>query len=97
MLMKFIVSSHTLLKKLQILLGVVNTTNTLPILDNFLFQINKNSLKVTSSDLETTMSTVIEIESDSSGEIAVPAKLLVEALKNFAEQPLHFLLKKKVC
>ncbi len=42
--MKFIVSSHILLKKLQILLGVVNTTNTLPILDNFLFQINKNSL-----------------------------------------------------
>ena len=88
--MKFIVSSHTLLKNLQILLGVVNTTNTLPILDNFLFQINKNSLRVTSSDLETTMSTVIEIESDSSGEIAVPAKLLVEALKNFAEQPLTF-------
>ena len=88
--MKFIVSSHNLLKNLQILLGVVNTTNTLPILDNFLFQINKNSLRVTSSDLETTMSTVIEIESDSSGEIAVPAKLLVEALKNFAEQPLTF-------
>ena len=88
--MKFIVSSHTLSKNLQILLGVVNTANTLPILDNFLFQINKNSLRVTSSDLETTMSTVIEIESDSSGEIAVPAKLLVEALKNFAEQPLTF-------
>jgi len=93
--MKFIVSSQTLLKNLQTLLGVVNTTNTLPILDNFLFQINKNSLKVTSSDLETTMSTVIEIESDSSGEIAVPAKLLVEALKNFAEQPLTFSTQKE--
>ena len=89
--MKFIVSSQTLLKKLQILLGVVNTTNTLPILDNFLFQINKNSLRITSSDLETTMSSIVEIESDSSGEIAVPAKLLVDALKNFAEQPLTFL------
>ena len=88
--MKFIVSSQTLLKKLQILLGVVNTTNTLPILDNFLFQINKNSLRITSSDLETTMSSIVEIESDSSGEIAVPAKLLVDALKNFAEQPLTF-------
>ena len=41
------------------------------------------------------MSTIIEIESDSSGEIAVPAKLLVDALKNFVEQPLHFQLKKK--
>ena len=88
--MKFIVSSHGLLKKLQILLDVVNATNTLPILDNFLFQINKNSLKVTSSDLETTMSTTLEIESESSGEIAVPARLLVDALKNFAEQPLTF-------
>jgi len=88
--MKFIVSSHSLLKKLQILLDVVNTTNTLPILDNFLFQINKNSLKVTSSDLETTMSTILEIESESSGEIAVPARLMVDALKNFAEQPLTF-------
>ena len=88
--MKFIVSSYSLLKKLQILLDVVNATNTLPILDNFLFQINKNSLKVTSSDLETTMSTKLEIESESSGEIAVPARLLVDALKNFAEQPLTF-------
>ena len=88
--MKFIVSSHSLLKKLQILLDVVNATNTLPILDNFLFQINKNFLKVTSSDLETTMSTTLEIESESSGEIAVPARLLVDALKNFAEQPLTF-------
>ena len=45
-LMKFIVSSQTLLKKLQLLLGVVNTTNTLPILDNFLFQVNKNTLRI---------------------------------------------------
>ncbi len=88
--MKFIVSSQILLKKLQVLLSVVNSTNTLPILDNFLFQINKNSLKITSSDLETTMSTTIEIETESSGEIAVPAKLIVDALKNFADQPLTF-------
>ena len=90
-LMKFIVSSQTLLKKLQLLLGVVNTTNTLPILDNFLFQVNKNTLRITSSDLETTMTSVVKIESESSGEIAVPAKLLVDALKNFPEQPLTFL------
>ncbi len=88
--MKFIISSQILLKKTQVLLGIVNNTNTLPILDNFLFQINKSSLKITSSDLETTMSTVIEVESESSGEIAVPAKLLVDALKNFVEQPLTF-------
>ena len=50
----------------------------------------QNSLKITSSDLETTMSTTLEIESESSGEIAVPARLLVDALKSFAEQPLTF-------
>ncbi len=88
--MKFIISSQTLLKKTQVLLSIVNNSNTLPILDNFLFQINKSTLKITSSDLETTMSTVMEIESESSGEIAIPARLLVDALKNFVEQPLTF-------
>ena len=50
-LMKFIVSSQTLLKKLQLLLGVVNTTNTLPILDNFLFQVNKNTNSLPRSNI----------------------------------------------
>ena len=52
--MKFIVSSAALLKELQMLGGVINSTNTLPILDNFLFEINGNSLTLTASDLETT-------------------------------------------
>lgn len=88
--MKFIVSSSYLLKQLQVLGSVINSSNTLPILDNFLFELDKNSLKVSASDLETTMSAVLEIDSTDKGVIAVPAKLLLETLKTFAEQPLTF-------
>ena len=59
--MKFIVSSSQLLKQLQVLGGVINSNNTLPILDNFLFEISENKLKVSASDLETTMSSVVDI------------------------------------
>ena len=79
--MKFIVSSSQLLKQLQILGGVINTNNTLPILDNFLFELTDDQLRISASDLETTMSTPIEVESDAPGAIAVPAKLLLDILK----------------
>jgi len=88
--MKFIVSSSLLLKNIQILGGILNSNNTLPILDYFLFEISKNLLKVTASDLESTLSSEIEIESNSSITIAVPAKLLIDTLKTFPEQPLTF-------
>ncbi len=88
--MKFIVSSSQLLKNLQTLGGVINTNNTLPILDNFLFELSKNQLKLSASDLETTMSSIIEVETEDEGEIAVPARLLLEILKTFPEQPLTF-------
>lgn len=90
--MKFIVSSTYLLKQLQVLGGVINNSNTLPILDNFLFNLNQNKLTVSASDLETTMSTILDVESDNEGTIAVPAKLLLETLKTFPEQPLTFVV-----
>ena len=58
--MKFIVSSSLLYKELQNLGGIINSTNTIPILDNFLFNIEKNKLKITSSDLESSMTSEIE-------------------------------------
>ena len=88
--MKFIVSSSQLLKQLQVLGGVINSNNTLPILDNFLFEISTNQLKISASDLETTMSSVVEVESDSAGSIAVSARLLLDTLKTFPDQPLTF-------
>ena len=59
--MKFIVSSTYLLKQLQVLGGVINNSNTLPILDNFLFELNNSKLTISSSDLETTMSSTIDV------------------------------------
>lgn len=88
--MKFIVSSSYLQKQLQVLGGVINNNNTLPILDNFLFELDNNALTVSASDLETTMSAKLEVESDSTGSIAVPARLLLDTLKTFPEQPLTF-------
>ena len=90
LLMKFIVSSNQLLKQLQVLGGVINSSNTLPILDNFLFELNQDRLTITASDLETTMSASIAVESTSVGNIAVPARLLLDTLKTFPEQPLTF-------
>lgn len=90
--MKFIVSSSYLLKQLQVLGGIINSSNTLAILENFLFELDKNTLKVTASDLETTISGNLEVECDSTGSIAVPAKLLLDILKSFPEQPLTFVI-----
>ena len=88
--MKFIVSSSYLLKQLQVLGNIINNNNTLPILDNFLFELDKNQLIVSASDLETTMSAALEIDSNSKGSVAIPAKLLLDILKTFPEQPLTF-------
>lgn len=90
--MKFIVSSSYLQKHLQVLGGVINNNNTLPILDNFLFELDKDRLQVSASDLETTMSAKLSVESEDKGTIAVPAKLLLETLKTFPEQPLTFIV-----
>ena len=88
--MKFIVSSSYLQRNLQALGGVINNNNTLPILDNFLFELTGNSLKVSASDMETTITTILEVESQDDGNIALPAKLLLDTLKTFPEQPLTF-------
>tara|TARA_R110000850_G_scaffold218852_3_gene344430 strand:+ start:15011 stop:16129 length:1119 start_codon:yes stop_codon:yes gene_type:complete len=90
--MKFIVSSSYLLKQLQVLGGIINTSNTLVILENFLFELDKNSLRVSASDLETTISGTLDVECDSTGSIAVPARLLLDILKTFPEQPLTFVV-----
>lgn len=89
--MKFIVTSTTLLKQLQMISGVLNSNNTLPILDHFLFDISKTELKASASDLETTITTTVALDkADKEGKIAVPAKLLLDTLKTFPNQPLTF-------
>ncbi len=89
--MKFIVSSTYLQRNLQDVGGVISNSNTLPILDNFLFDLKDSKLTVSASDLETTVSTILEVDGQNDGRIAIPAKLLIDALKTFPEQPLTFL------
>lgn len=86
--MKFEVSSSELLKQLNIAAGAINTNPVLPIMEDFLFSINDNVLTITSTNLETTIITHIDVLADSNGTIAIPAKILLETLKALPEQPI---------
>lgn len=88
--MKFIVSSSQLLKHLQQISGVINANTVLPILEDFLFDIEKNKLTLVATDLETVMKVHMDIEAKDSGRVCIPSKILLESLKNIAEQPLTF-------
>lgn len=88
--MNFVVSSSILLKHLQNIGGVLATNSTLAILDNFLFKIESDQLIVVASDLETTMQSTLSVEANEDGRICVPARLLLDVLKNLPEQPLTF-------
>jgi len=89
--MKFVASSTDLLSHLQAVSRVISTKNTLPILDNFLFELRGNNLIITASDLESTMITTMSLENtDGEGVVAIPARILTDTLKEFPEQPLTF-------
>lgn len=89
--MRFIVSSTDLLQLLLTTSRVIASKNSLPILDNFLFRLDENKLTVTASDMETTIRSAIQIEEVAEeGEIAVPAKLLTDAIKELPTQPIEF-------
>jgi len=89
--MRFVVSSTELLKHLNAISRVISTKNTLPILDNFLLKLEGKTLMITASDLETTLITKIELEnSEEEGVIAIQAKIMLDTLKEFPEQPLTF-------
>lgn len=89
--MKFVVSSSTMLTRLQAISKVIGGKSVQPILDNILLVAQDNMLYATASDKETTMEAKIELESlDEEGKITIPAKLLLDILKEFSEQPLTF-------
>ena len=88
--MKFIVSSSYLLKQLSAVNGVITTNPVVPILENFLFEISDGNLTVTASDLQTSMITELPVEAKEDGSVAIPAKILLETLRNLPEQPVTF-------
>ncbi len=89
--MKFVVSSSELLYHLQAVSRVVSNKSSIPILENILFELVDSKLTITASDLESTMITSMTLEnSEGEGVIALPAKILLETLKKFPEQPISF-------
>jgi DNA polymerase-3 subunit beta len=88
--MKFIVSSSALLKQLQQISGVINANTVLPILEDFLFEVEKNKLTVVATDLETVMKVQLEVEARDNGKVCIPARILIDSLKNLPDQPLTF-------
>jgi DNA polymerase-3 subunit beta len=75
---------------LQQINGVIGSNNVLPILEDFLFEIEKNTLSVVATDLETVMKIQLDIEAKDSGRVCIPAKILMDSLKNLPNQPLTF-------
>lgn len=92
--MKFIVSSSSLLKHLQQISGVINANTVLPILEDFLFEIENKQLNLVATDLETVMRVQMDVESNENGRVCIPAKILQDSLKNIADQPLTFTIDK---
>ena len=89
--MRFTVSSTALSSKLSALSRVINSKNSLPILADFMFEINDNVLTLTASDSENVMKTTLTLtESDGSGRFAIGNRDLLEAVKGFSEQPITF-------
>ncbi len=86
--MKFIISSSALLKSLQKISGVLSSSSTLPILEDFLFELTEDKLKITASDLETTISVELQPDmAENPGVVAIPAKMLLDIMKTFSELP----------
>ncbi len=88
--MKFIVSSSSLLKQLQHISGVINANTVLPILEDFLFEVEKGKLTVVATDLETVMKVQLDIDAKDTGKVCIPARILLDSLKNIPDQPLAF-------
>lgn len=89
--MRFTLSSTALSSKLTALSRVINSKNSLPILADFVFEIDNNVLRLTASDSENMMKTSMELnESDGNGKFAIGNHDLLEAVKGFSEQPITF-------
>jgi len=91
--MKFIVASGELQRALNTVSGVISSSQSRPILENFLFELENDLLKITASDGETTLLTSLAVKSESRGKIAVPAKMFQDIIKSFGDQPLTFVVK----
>ncbi|MDB5005119.1 MAG: dnaN, partial [Mucilaginibacter sp.] len=80
--MRFIVSSSTLFKQWQCVSGALSNSTVLAIMENFLFEIKDGYLTISATDLQTSMTTSLTVESKENGRIAIPSRILLETLKS---------------
>ena len=89
--MKFNVSSKVLMDHLSVFAKVINAKNTITILENFLFDLQGDTLTITGSDSESTLKTNIQVENaEGSGKVAIKVKTIMGILKLMPEQGLQF-------
>lgn len=93
--MKFQVNSASLLKQLQHISGVINSNQVLPILEDFLLDVSEDKMTVVATDLETVMRVSLGVQCKEAGRVCIPAKILIDSLKNISDQPLTFSVDKK--
>ena len=87
--MDFIISSSDLQKAVMAVSKAIPTKSALPILEDFLFELDSKVLRITASDSELTLRTEVEPEGiTETGRMTVPAKHLMDLLKELPDQPL---------
>ena len=94
--MNFTVSSSLLASRLQTISRVINSKNTIPVLDCVLFELEGNKLTLTASDPDNTLNTSFEVVDCSEDfSFAISSKILIDSLKEISEQPIRFDVKKE--
>ncbi|MEO0898185.1 MAG: DNA polymerase III subunit beta [Bacteroidota bacterium] len=94
--MNFIVSSSALSRQLGKIAGAIPSRSVLPIIENFLFELEGNNLTISTTNLETSMQTRLMVESRGEAvKVAIPAKILLDILKALPEQPVTFIIDEK--
>lgn len=88
--MKFNVSSSDLNQGLSAVIGAVPTKATLPILETILFESEEGRLKLTATDLEISIIEYLDAEIEEEGAIAIPAKRLLETLRQLPDITVFF-------
>ena len=88
--MKFSSPCNEIQKALSSVGSVVPAKSTLPILENFLFELSKNSLTISATDLDISMSLTLQVKGVEDGKIAVPAKRLSETIRSLTTTDVEF-------
>lgn len=88
--MKFNVNSKNLEKVLSKVFPAVPARTPMPILENFLFEIEDGRMTITATDMEITLRSLINVDTDENLKVVVPAKLLFEIVRSLGDTSILF-------